>query len=116
MSRSSSGSGTQYWGNQMESVSDAVFGTGGIFKQFLAGKPNAGFDRAQNNALESLKQQQSQAGTLNTPLGTRMQSDFLQKSTQAAGDNFYQQLQGFMQPAGERSHTKGAAGLLGGKG
>lgn len=113
-----SGSRPNYWLGQFEGVSNSVFGGKdggtGIFQQFLAGKPNAGFDRAQNNALQQLKQQQAASGTLNTPLGTRQQSDFLQKSTQAAGDQFYSQLQNFMQAPGQQS--RGAAGLLGGKG
>ena len=113
-----SGSRPNYWLGQYEGVGNAVFGgkagQGGIFQDFLAGKPNAGFDRAQSNALEQLQRQQAQAGTLNTPLGTRQQTDFLQKSTQAAGDQFYSQLQNFMQAPGQQS--RGAAGLLGGKG
>ena len=117
MTRSSSNSEQEYWGYQKDQIGNKVFANGGIFDQFLAGKPNAGFDRAQTNALDQLKQQQSQAGTLNTPLGTRQQADFLQKSTQGAGDNFYQQLQGFMTtPGGSKAHSAGAAGLLGGKG
>ena len=107
-----------YLPGQRTAISNAFFGgadgTGGIFQQLLEGKPNAGFERAQTNALEQLKRQQSTAGTLNTPLGTRQQADFLQRSTQAAGDDYLQNLTQFMAPAG--TATRGAAGLLGGKG
>lgn len=113
-----SGSRPNYWLGQYENVGNAVFGGknggSGIFQDFLAGKPNAGFDRAQKNALQQLQAQQASSGTLNTPLGTRQQSDFLQKSTASAGDQFYSQLQNFMQAPGQQS--RGAAGLLGGKG
>jgi len=116
MSRSKSR--PEYLPGQRTAISDAVFGgesgMGGIFQDFLAGKPNAGFDRAQGNALQQLQRTQAQSGIANTPLGTRQQADFLQKSTQAAGDQFYQQLQPFMQPGG--TSTLGASGLLGGKG
>ena len=109
----------EYLPGQRQQVSEALFGTlggdgSGIFQQFLAGKPNAGFERAQGNALEQLKRQQASAGTLNTPLGTRQQADFLRESTQAAGDQFMKQLMQFTAPQG--SYTLGASGLLGGKG
>lgn len=112
MARSSSG--TEFFPGQREQIGGKIFSPGGVFSQLLKGKPDAGFDRAQVNALAQLRDSQAQAGTLNTPLGTRMQSDFLQGSTQKAGDNFFQRIAGFMQPAG--SQQKGAAGLLGGKG
>lgn len=117
MSRSKSR--PEYLPGQRTALSQALFGGlggegGGLFQQLLEGKPNAGFERAQTNALAQLKQSQAQNGTLNTPLGTRMQSDFLQKSTQAAGDDFYKNLSLFMQPGG--TSTLGASGLLGGKG
>jgi len=107
-------SGTEFFPGQQDAIGGKIFSPGGIFSQFIKGKPNAGFDRAQVNALAQLRDSQAQAGTLGTPLGTRMQSDFLQKSTQGAGDQFFSQLAGFMQPAG--SQNRGAAGLLGGKG
>jgi len=115
MGKTTDNSGVAYWGGQKGAISPAVFGSGGIFDQFLAGKPNAGFDRAQSNALQQLQQQQAGSGTLNTPLGTRQQSDFLQGSTQAAGDQFFQQLSQFMQPAGAEAKSK-SAGFWGGKG
>ena len=102
---SSSRSRVQWFPGQEEALS-GIFGAGGVFDQFQQGKPNAGFERAQGNALEQLKRQQATSGTLNTPLGTRQQSDFLQQSTQAAGDDWLQNLFAFMQPAGQQSRSK----------
>lgn len=96
--------GVEYYGGQEEALSN-IFASGGTFDQFLRGKPNAGFERAQSNALDTLKNQQAASGTLNTPLGTRQQSDFLQKSTQAAGDDWLKNLFAFMQPAGQKSKS-----------
>ena len=115
MGKTSDKSGVEYWGGQKGAVSPAVFGAGGIFDQFLKGKPNAGFERAQTNALQQLQGRQAQSGMLNTPLGTRQTSDFLTKSTAAAGDKFYDQLGAFMQPAGAEA-KKTSAGFWGGKG
>ena len=110
---SASRSGMSYLPGQQAALGGSVFNPGGIYDQFLQGKPNAGFERAQTSALQQLQAQQAQSGSLNTPLGTRQTSDFLQKSTQASGDKFYEQLATFMQPAG--SKNKGATGLFGGK-
>ena len=103
-SQSKSKSGVQYYGGQEEALA-GVFGPGGIFDQFQAGKPNAGFERAQTQGLEQLKQRQAQQGLLSTPLGTRQQSDFLQQTTQAAGDDWLKSLFAFMQPAGQKSKS-----------
>jgi len=101
---SKSRSQVQWYGGQEQALAD-IFAPGGTFSQFQAGKPNAGFERAQGNALQQLQRQQAQAGTLNTPLGTRQQSDFLQQSTQAAGDDWLKNLFAFMQPAGQQSKS-----------
>lgn len=101
--KESSSGGVQWYEGQGEGIAENVFNRGGIFDQFLKGKPNAGFERAQSNALQSLQNRQAMAGTLNTPLGTRQQSDFLQRSTQAQGDDWLKTLFAFMQPAGQKS-------------
>ena len=116
MARSHSGSGSTYWGGQKEAIDGSLFNAGGIYDQFLSGKPNAGFERAQTNALQQLQNQQASNGTLNTPLGTRLQNDFLMKSTSTAGDKFYEQLGQFMQPAGDKAKSTGALSAFGGKG
>lgn len=110
-SKSKSSSGVQYYGGQEEALA-GIFGPGGYFQQFQQGKPNAGFERAQGNALQQLQRQQAQAGTLNTPLGTRQQADFLTQSTQSAGDDWMKTLFQFMQPAGQssKSSSKSAGG------
>lgn len=111
-SNSASRGGVEYYGGQQEALA-GIFAPGGQFSQFLRGKPNAGFDRAQSNALQQLQQQQAASGTLNTPLGTRQQSDFLQKSTQAAGDDWLNNLFKFMQPAGQKSKSSSSSwGIL----
>lgn len=107
-SNSSSRGQVQYYGGQEEALA-GLFGPGGAFSQFMQGKPNAGFERAQGNALQQLQRQQAQSGTLNTPLGTRQQSDFLQKSTQAAGDDWLNNLFKFMQPAGQSTKSKSSS-------
>tara|TARA_R110000868_G_scaffold123_2_gene1292 strand:- start:489 stop:866 length:378 start_codon:yes stop_codon:yes gene_type:complete len=112
-SSSRNSSGVQYYGGQEDALS-RIFSSGGAFDQFMGGKPNAGFERAQSNSLEQLKRQQSQAGTLNSPLGTRQQSDFLQKTTQAAGDDWLTKLFSFMQPAGTKSEGKSSSLSLSG--
>lgn len=106
-------SGPTYFTGQREAVSNAVFGDNGIFDQFLKGKPNAGFERAQVNGLEQLKRANTANGLGASPLGTRALSDYVTKSTQAAGDNYMNQLQMFLQPQGTRSSS---AGFWGGKG
>lgn len=103
-SHSSGRSGVQYYGGQ-EGALSGIFAPGGTFSQFMQGKPNAGFERAQTQGLEQLKARQAASGTLNTPLGTRMQSDYLQKTTQAGGDDWLKSLFSFMQPAGTQSHN-----------
>lgn len=94
------------WFPGQEEALGGIFGPGGVFEQFQQGKPNAGFERQQTLGLEQLKRQQAAQGTLNTPLGTRQQSDYLQRSTQAAGDNWLRDLFQFMQPAGQQSRSK----------
>jgi len=99
-------SGPQFFQGQKQAFGEAVFGGkdgGGIFADFLAGKPNAGFERAQSIGLKQLQQRNAQMGLSGQPLGTRIESDFLQKSGQAAGDNFMSQLFQFGQPAGTSS-------------
>jgi len=108
-SNSKGSSGVQYYDGQQEALG-ALFQPGGAFSRFMSGAPNAGFERAQANGLEQLKQRQAQSGTLNSPLGTRMQSDFLQKTTQAAGDDWMKTLFQWMQPAGQTSKSKGSGG------
>lgn len=107
-SSSRNSSGVQYYGGQEDALS-GIFAPGGVFDQFMGGKPNAGFERAQANSLQQLQRQQASAGTLNTPLGTRQQADFLQKSTQAQGDDWLTKLFGFMQPAGTQSQGKSSS-------
>lgn len=104
-SSSSSKSGVQFYGGQEDALA-GIFAPGGTYQQFMQGKPNAGFERAQTNALQQLQRQQAQSGTLNTPLGTRQQSDFLQQSTASAGDKWLETLFQFMQPAGQQSRSK----------
>lgn len=106
----SSKGGVQYYDGQREALA-GIFGENGAYDQFMSGKPNAGFERAQTTALDQLRNQQAASGTLNTPLGTRQQSDFLQKSTQAAGDNWLQSLFTFMQPAGQKNKSSGGGVL-----
>lgn len=99
-------SGPQFFQGQKQAFGEAVFGGkngGGIFADFLAGKPNAGFDRAQSVGLQQLRQRNSQLGLSQQPLGTRLETDYLTKSNQAAGDNFMSQLFQFGQPAGTSS-------------
>lgn len=111
-SNSAGNSGVQYYGGQEQALS-GVFGPGGVFEQFLSGKPNAGYERAQTQGLEQLKRGLAQQGTLNTPLGTRALSDYATKTTQAAGDNFLQSLFAFMQPAGQTSKSRASGvGIL----
>lgn len=111
MSRSKSR--PEYVPGQRGFITD-LFAPGGYFQQTMAGKPNPAQERAQSVGLEQLKRSQAQAGTLNTPLGTRMQSDFVQKSTEGFGDDLFKNLALAMQPGGTSS--LGASGLLGGKG
>jgi hypothetical protein len=94
------------WYGGQENALSGIFAPGGTFDQLMQGKPNAGFERQQTQGLEQIKRQQAQAGTLNTPLGTRMQADYLQQSNAAAGDNWLQSLFQFMQPAGQESRSK----------
>lgn len=109
---SNSTSRTEYFPGQRGIYTDifGMNGRGGIWDQFLKGKPNAGFERAQAQGLEQLKRGQAQAGMLNTPLGTRQQSDFLQRSTSAGGDNWLQEMFAFMKPSGVKSVSRSAGG------
>ena len=111
MSRSKSR--PEYVPGQRQFITD-LFSDGGYFQQMLAGKPSPAQERAQANTLEQLKRQQAASGTLNTPLGTRQQADFLQSSQQAFQDDLFKNLALAMQPGG--TSTLGASGLLGGKG
>lgn len=106
---SSSQSNAEWYDGQRDALA-GIFSPSGTFAQFQQGKPNAGFERAQANSLEQLKRQQASSGTLNTPLGTRQQSDFLQKSTQAQGDDWMKTLFQFMQPVGTKSVSRSAGG------
>ena len=109
---SSGSGGVQFYDGQRDALG-GIFAPGGTFSQFMSGKPNAGFERQQTQGLEQLKASQARSGTLNTPLGTRMQSDYLQKTTQAAGDNWLRDLFQFMQPAGQTSKSKASGvGIL----
>lgn len=111
-SSSASRSNVQFYDGQREALAN-IFGPNGVFNQFQQGKPNAGFDRAQANALQQLQRQQQASGIANTPLGTRQQADFLQKSTQAAGDDWMSNLFKFMQPAGQQSKSSSSSwGIL----
>lgn len=115
MGKSTSGSDVKFYQNQQNKVSGDIFQDGGLWDQIINGKPDAAFERGQSNALQSLQNRQSMSGTLNTPLGTRQQADFLQKSNQAMGDNQFQKIQALMQPAGSQSSSQ-SAGFWGGKG
>jgi len=115
MGKSTSGSDVKFYKGQMDAVANDIFSQGGMWDQIISGKPDAAFERGQSNALQALQNKQAQSGTLNTPLGTRMQSDFLQKSNQAMGDNQFQKIQALMQPAGSQSSSQ-SAGFWGGKG
>lgn len=115
MGKSTSGSDVQFYPGQARAVSPDVFGEGGLWDQIIKGKPDAAFERGQSNALEMLKGRQAMSGTLNTPLGTRLQDSFLQKSNMAMQDNSFQKIQALMQPAGSESASK-SAGFWGGKG
>ena len=107
----SSRGGVQFYDGQQDAIGSNIFGSGGIFEQFLQGKPNAGFERAQTQGLEQLKRGLASSGTLNTPLGTRAIADYGQQTTQAAGDNWLQSLFTFMQPAGQKQKSSGV-GIL----
>jgi hypothetical protein len=103
------------WYSGQEGALAGVFGEGGIFQDFLGekDKPNAAFERQQTLGLEQLRRQQAAAGTLMTPLGTRGQSDYLQQTTMAAGDNanaWYDRLFQFMQPVGTKSTSRSSGG------
>jgi len=102
---SKSKSNAEYFDGQREALS-GIFAPGGTFSQLMAGKPNVGFERQQTQGLEQLKQRQAQTGTLNQVLGTRQQSDYLQKSNAAAGDDFLKTLFQFMQPVGQKSTSR----------
>lgn len=115
MGKSTSGSDVKFYRGQQDAVAKDIFGTGGMWDQLISGKPDAAFERGQSNAMDMLQRRQAQSGTLNTPLGTRQQSDFLQKSNMAMQDNQFQKLQSLMQPAGSQSGSK-SAGFWGGKG
>jgi len=104
-SKSRSDSGVQFYDGQQEALG-GIFAPGGIFDQFLSGKPNAGFERQQNIGLQQLQRQQAAQGLLNTPLGTRAQDDYLRQTTQMAGDNWLESLFQFMQPAGQKSRSR----------
>lgn len=101
---SDSKSSVQWYPGQKDALG-GVFGPGGIFDQFQQGKPNAGYERQQAVGLQQLQRTQAANGTLNTPLGTRAQSDYLQKSTSAAGDEWMKTLFAFLQPAGQSSKS-----------
>lgn len=111
-SSSHGSSGVEWYPGQKNALS-GVFGDGGIFDQFLKGRPNAGFERQQTQGLEQLKARMAQNGTLQSPLGTRAVSDYLQKSNASAGDSFMQTLFSFLQPAGQtsKSHSSGGGVL-----
>ena len=64
-------------------------------------------------AIQGIERSNAANGLANSPLGTRRVDDFRIRSTQGAGDNFLQQLQGFMQPLGSKTNS---AGVWGGKG
>lgn len=113
-SKESSSGGVAYYPGQFGAL-EGIFAPGGTYSQFMAGKPNPGFERAQSNALQVLQNKQAQSGVLNTPLGTRQQADFLQRSTQAQGDDWLKTLFAFMQPAGQKSKgSKSSQGLIDG--
>ena len=106
---SKSKANAEWFPGQQAALGD-IFAPGGVFSQFTQGKPNVGFERQQQNALDQLKQRQAQSGTLNTPLGTRQQSDFLQQTTASAGDAWFDRLFQFMAPAGTKSTSRSAGG------
>jgi hypothetical protein len=111
MSRSKSR--PEYVPGQRQFITE-LFNQGGYFDQIMAGKPNQVQERAQMNGLEQLKRSQAQAGTLNTPLGTRQQADYAQQSQAGYQDAMFKNLALATQPGG--TSTLGASGLLGGKG
>ena len=117
MGSKSSSSGVQFFPGQKQQAAK-VFAPGGIFDEFLAGKPNAGFERSQNNAMKQMENMQARMGMSGQPLAMRQQNEFLQKSTQMGADNFNQTLFNFMQPAGSQSTggTPGFAAQAFGKG
>lgn len=102
---SKSRSDIQFYEGQEQALS-GVFAPGGVFDRMMKGGPNAGYERQQTQGLEQLRRAQVASGTANTPLGTRAQADYLQKSNEAAGDNFLQSLFQFMQPLGTESRSK----------
>jgi hypothetical protein len=103
-SKSKASSGVQYYGGQENALS-GIFAPGGVFARFMSGQPNVGYERQQSIGLDQLKRAQAASGTLNTPLGTRQQSDYLAKTTSQAGDQWLQSLFQFMQPAGQQSKS-----------
>ena len=46
-------SGPSFFPGQKGAIGDSIFSNGGIFQQFLAGKPNAGFERAQRTGKKA---------------------------------------------------------------
>jgi hypothetical protein len=110
MGAKSSKSSVQFFPGQKNAIASNVFNQGGIFDQFLAGAPSTGLERAQNVGVQTINRQFEQQGTAGTPLQTRAQLDFLNRSTQAQDDNFMQRLFGFMQPAGSQG-TGGKPGF-----
>ena len=112
MPAQASKSGVQFYGGQEQAYSNAAFGKGGMFDQFMAGKPNAGFERAQATGLRQIQQRNAQLGLSQQPLGTRLENDYLAKSTNAAGDNFLSNFFQFGQPAGTQG-TGGTPGMVG---
>lgn len=102
MSKSKSDSGVQFFPGQ-ENALAGIFAPGGVFEQYMGGKPNAGFARQQTQAAQELQRAQAAQGTADTTLGTRQLADFLTRSTAMANDDWLAGLFQFMQPAGSKS-------------
>lgn len=111
-SNSDGKSGVQYYDGQRDALGQ-LFAPGGVFSQFMAGKPDAGFERQQTQGLEQLKRAQAANGLSQSPLGTRQIADYLQQSNSAASDNFMKTLFGWMNPAGQKSKSSASGvGIL----
>ncbi len=107
-SNSSSRGQVEYYGGQ-EGALAQIFAPGGAFSQFMQGKPNAGFDRAKAVGLQQIEDANTAQGIGDSPLGTRMKTDYLAKATQMAGDNWFNDLFKFMQPAGSKSKSSSSS-------
>lgn len=112
MGSKSSKSSVQFFPGQKEAIAKSVYNQGGIFDQFLAGAPSTGLERAANVGLQAIDRQFAQQGTAGTPLQTRAQLDFMNRTAQSQDDDFMQRLFGFMQPAGSQG-TGGRASFTG---